>query len=394
MGLLGVLAFVAALLFSVMVHEFGHYITAKRYGMRVTEFFLGFGKRIWSTQRGETEFGLKAIPAGGYCKISGMTPKEDLPVEVQPRAFYKAKTSQKLVVLGAGSFLHFVLGFLLLFILFAGVGVSKVLPTVSQVVPCVPKSAECTPNDPISPAKSAGILPGDEIIGVNGVRNMDWEEITPILRASAGKNLSLIINRDGQEIIINTVPATRVVDGESRGFLGIINEFGQVRENPIEALASSASATRDLFAGSLKALVGLPAQIPSLFSQTFLGEERNGEGLVGIVGVARVSGEAASSGVLTSGEKLATFLLLVASLNIFVGIFNLVPILPLDGGHIAVALYEGARNKIYRMRGKEIPGPVDVEKLTPITMVVFALLIFLTLLLLFADIFNPINLNI
>jgi RIP metalloprotease RseP len=299
-----------------------------------------------------------------------------------------------LVVLGAGSFLHFVLGFLLLFILFAGVGVSKVLPTVSQVVPCVPKSAECTPNDPISPAKSAGILPGDEIIGVNGDRNMDWEEITPILRASAGKNLSLIINRDGQEIIINTVPATRVVDGEARGFLGIINEFGQVRENPIEALASSASATRDLFAGSLKALVGLPAQIPSLFGQTFLGEERNGEGLVGIVGVARVSGEAASSGVLTSGEKLATFLLLVASLNIFVGIFNLVPILPLDGGHIAVALYEGARNKIYRMRGKEIPGPVDVEKLTPITMVVFALLIFLTLLLLFADIFNPINLNI
>ena len=394
MGLLGVLAFVAALLFSVMVHEFGHYITAKRYGMRVTEFFLGFGKRIWSTQRGETEFGLKAIPAGGYCKISGMTPKEELPVEVQSRAFYKAKTSQKLVVLGSGSFLHFVLGFLLLFILFAGVGVSKVLPTVSQVVPCVPKSAECTPNDPISPAKSAGILPGDEIIGVNGVRNMDWEEITPILRASAAKNLSLIINRDGQEIIINTVPATRVVDGEARGFLGIINEFGQVRENPIEALASSASATRDLFAGSLKALVGLPAQIPSLFGQTFLGEERNGEGLVGIVGVARVSGEAASSGVLTSGEKLATFLLLVASLNIFVGIFNLVPILPLDGGHIAVALYEGARNKIYRMRGKEIPGPVDVEKLTPITVVVLALLIFLTLLLLFADIFNPINLNI
>lgn len=394
MGLLGVLAFVAALLFSVMVHEFGHYITAKRYGMRVTEFFLGFGKRIWSTQRGETEFGLKAIPAGGYCKISGMTPKEELPVEVQPRAFYKAKISQKLVVLGAGSFLHFLLGFLLLFILFAGVGVSRVLPTVSQVVPCVPKSSACTPNDPISPAKSAGILPGDEIIGVNGVRNMDWEEITPILRLSAGKNLSLIINRDGQELIINTVPATRVVDGEARGFLGIINEFGQVRENPIEALASSASATRDLFTGSLKALVGLPAQIPSLFGQTFLGEERNGEGLVGIVGVARVSGEAASSGVLTSGEKLATFLLLVASLNIFVGIFNLVPILPLDGGHIAVALFEGGRNKIYRMRGRKIPGPVDVEKLTPITVVVLALLIFLTLLLLFADIFNPINLNI
>ena len=394
MGLLGVIAFVVALLFSVMVHEFGHYITAKRYGMRVTEFFLGFGRRIWSTQRGETEFGIKVIPAGGYCKISGMTPREELPEEVAPRAFYRAKTSQKLVVLGAGSFLHFILGFLLLFILFAGVGVPKILPTVAQVLPCVPKSAECTPSDPISPAKSAGILPGDLIIGINGVRDMDWEEITPILRGSAGKNLSLIIVRDSEEVIINTVPATRIVDGQSRGFLGIINEFGQVRENPIEALGSASSAARELFSGSLKALIGLPAQIPSLIRQTFFGEERNGEGLVGIVGVARVSGEAASSGVLTSGEKLATFLLLVASLNIFVGIFNLLPILPLDGGHIAVALYEGARNRIYRARRKEIPGPVDVEKLTPITVIVLGLLIILTFLLLFADIFNPINLNI
>lgn len=394
MGLLGVLAFVLALLFSVMVHEFGHYITAKRYGMRVTEFFLGFGKRIWSTTRGETEFGIKAIPAGGYCKITGMTPNEEIPEEVASRAFYKAKTSQKLVVLGAGSFLHFVLGYLLLFLLFAGIGVSRVLPTVAEVVPCVPAAAECTSSDPISPAKNAGILPGDRIIGVNGARDMDWEEITPVLRSSAGKELSLIIIRNGEEIIINLVPAARVVEGETRGFVGIINEFGQVRENPIAALGSSATAMSELFMGSFRALIGLPAQIPSLLGETFLGKERDGDGLVGIVGVARVSGEAVSSGNLTTGEKLATFILIIASLNIFVGIFNLVPILPLDGGHIAVALYEGARNKFYRMRGRAEPGPVDVEKLTPITAVVLALLIFLTLLLLIADIFNPINLNI
>ena len=394
MGLLGVLAFVFALLFSVMVHEFGHYITAKRYGMRVTEFFLGFGKRIWSTTRGETEFGIKAIPAGGYCKISGMTPNEEIPEEVAPRAFYKAKTSQKLVVLGAGSFLHFVLGYLLLFLLFAGIGVSRVLPTVAEVVPCVPAATECSSSDPISPAKSAGILAGDRIIGVNGVRDMDWDEITPVLRASAGKEISLIIIRNNEEIIINLIPASRVVEGETRGFLGIINEFGQVRDNPITALQSSAKATSELFMGSLRALIGLPAQIPSLIGETFLGQERDGDGLVGIVGVARVSGEAVSSGNLTTGEKLATFILIIASLNIFVGIFNLVPILPLDGGHIAVALYEGARNKIYRIRGRSEPGPVDVEKLTPITAVVLALLIFLTLLLLIADIFNPINLNI
>ena len=141
MGILGVIAFIVALLASVMVHELGHYLTAKRYGMRVTEFFLGFGKRIWSTARGETEFGLKAIPAGGYCKISGMSPREELPDDVKHRAFYLATVPQKLVVLGAGSFLHFVLGILLLFTLFAGVGTSQVLPVVSKVVDCVPTAS-------------------------------------------------------------------------------------------------------------------------------------------------------------------------------------------------------------------------------------------------------------
>lgn len=394
MGLLGVLAFIVALLFSVMVHEFGHYITAKRYGMRVTEFFLGFGRRIWSTRRGETEFGIKAIPAGGYCKISGMSPREPLDEELKPRAFYRAKTHQKLVVLGAGSFLHFALGFILLLTLFGGVGTSQVLPVVSQVVDCVPTKSECAPSDPISPAKSVGIQPGDRIIGVNGLRNMEWDEVTPILRASAGKQLSLIVIREGSELVINVIPATRVVEGEARGYLGIINEFGLVRENPIEAFNSAISATTQIISGSLRALVGLPSQIPGLIGQSFMGEERNTDGLVGIVGVARVTGETAASRNLTSGEKLATFILIVASLNIFVGIFNLIPILPLDGGHIAVALYEGARRRIYRARGKVEPGPVDVEKLTPITVVVLALLIFLTVLLLFADIFNPIRFNI
>lgn len=377
-----------------MVHEFGHYITAKRYGMRVTEFFLGFGKRLWSTQRGETEFGIKAIPAGGYCKISGMSPLEPLPDEIRERAFYRAKTGQKLVVLGAGSFLHFVLGFLLLFTLFAGVGVSQVLPTVERVLPCVPAAAECAPTDPISPAASAGIQAGDRIIGINGGRDQGWDEITPILRSSAGKQITLTIIRDGSELTLSVVPAARIVDGEPRGFLGIINEFGQVRQNPVAALGSSLSATGELLSGSLRALVGLPSQIPGLFAQTFQGEERNSDGLVGIVGVARVSGEAASSANLTLGEKLATFLLIIASLNIFVGIFNLLPIPPLDGGHIAVALYDGAKRKVYRLRGKERPEPVDAEKLTPITIAVLGALIFLTLLLLFADIFNPIRLNI
>ena len=394
MGLIGVLAFVFALLFSIMVHEYGHYITAKRYGMRVTEFFLGFGKRIWSTQRGETEFGIKAIPAGGYCKISGMSVRDEMPADIAHRAFYKARTREKLVVLGSGSVLHFILGFLFLFILFTGVGVVKSLPIIQEVLPCVPAKTECTSSDPISPAKQAGLLPGDEVVGINGVRNLEWSEISPVLRESAGKEISLVILRDGSEINIDLVAATRTVDGEDRGFIGIVNKYGLVKENPISAIGSSAEATAQLFVGSIKALIGLPQQIPTLIRQTFLGEERGTDGLVGIVGVARATGETASSSNLTMGEKIATFLLIIASLNIFVGIFNLIPILPLDGGHIAVALFEGARRQIYRIRGRTEPGKVDIEKLTPITVIVLVALIFLTALLLIADIFNPINFNL
>ena len=377
-----------------MVHEYGHYITAKRYGMRVTEFFLGFGKRIWSTQRGETEFGIKAIPAGGYCKISGMSVRDEMPADIAHRAFYKARTREKLVVLGSGSVLHFILGFLFLFILFTGVGVVKSLPIIQEVLPCVPAKTECTSSDPISPAKQAGLLPGDEVVGINGVRNLEWSEISPVLRESAGKQISLVILRDGSEINIELVAATRTVDGEDRGFIGIVNKYGLVKENPISAIGSSAEATAQLFVGSIKALLGLPQQIPTLIRQTFLGEERGTDGLVGIVGVARATGETASSSNLTMGEKIATFLLIIASLNIFVGIFNLIPILPLDGGHIAVALFEGARRQIYRIRGRTEPGKVDIEKLTPITVIVLVALIFLTALLLIADIFNPINFNL
>ena len=394
MGIIGAVAFVVALLFSVMVHEFGHFITAKRYGMHVTEFFLGFGRKIWSTVRGETEFGLKAIPAGGYCKISGMSPREPISPEVAPRAFYKASAPRRLVVLGAGSFLHFVLGFLLLFVLFAGVGTSKVLSTVSEVVPCVTTKSACVSSDPISPAKQAGIQPGDVITGINGKTNLNWEEITKVLRSSPNTSVTLEISRNGQTLELPVTLSSREVDGKVRGFLGVVNKVGLVRESPVSAITESASSFNQLFSGSIRSLVGLPAQIPSLFRQTFLGEARSQDGLVGIVGVARATSEAASSGNLTGGEKLATFILIIASLNIFVGIFNLIPILPLDGGHMAIAIVDGVRRTTARRRGQPEPDPVDVERLTPITFVVVALLIFLTLLLLLADIFNPINLRL
>jgi membrane-associated protease RseP (regulator of RpoE activity) len=381
MELLGILAFVVALLFSVMVHEFGHYITARKYGMWVSEFFVGFGKRIWSVQRGETEFGVKAIPAGGYCKIEGMSPNDEMPQGQEERAFYKASSGKKLIVLGAGSFLHFVLGFVLLFTLFAGIGTNQVLPVINEVVPN-------------SAAQAAGIQAGDEVVSINGKRVTEWYKDVEVIRESQGAELTLVLNRNGEEVVITTAARLTDIDGTKRYVLGIVNEVGLERSGVLVSIKNSATVTKGFLVESVKSLGKLPEKIPALWGATVRGEERDANGLVGVVGVARVSGEAVGSDKLTPMERLATFVLIVASLNIFVGVFNLLPILPLDGGHMAVAIADSIRAFFARLRGRPRPAPIDVTVLTPITMVVFVVLATLTLLLLVADVINPVTLNL
>ena len=381
MELLGILAFVVALLFSVMVHEFGHYITARKYGMWVSEFFVGFGKRIWSVQRGETEFGVKAIPAGGYCKIEGMSPNDEMPQGQEERAFYKASSRKKLIVLSAGSFLHFVLGFVLLFTLFAGIGTNQVLPVINEVVPN-------------SAAQAAGIQAGDEVVSINGKRVTEWYKDVEVIRQSQGKELRLVLDRKGEQISVTASARLTDIDGTKRYVLGIVNDMGLKRSGLLVSLKNSATVTKSFLVESVKSLGKLPEKIPALWGATVRGEERDPNGLVGVVGVARVSGEAVGSDKLTVMERLATFVLIVASLNIFVGVFNLLPILPLDGGHMAVAIADSIRAFFARLRGRPRPAPIDVTVLTPITMVVFVVLATLTLLLLVADVINPVTLNL
>ncbi len=381
MQILGILAFVIALLLSVMIHEFGHYLTAKRYGMKVSEFFIGFGRRIWSQQRGETEFGVKAIPAGGYCKIEGMTPGDEMPIGQEDRAFYRASSGKKLIVLGAGSFLHFVIGYLLLFTLFAGIGTTQVLPIIGEVM-------EGTA------AQSAGIMVGDEVTSINGKPVTNWYEDVNAIRESQGKELTLGINRDGEDLIISATPKLETIDGKERYLLGVINETGLARSGVLTSLKNAGIVTKHFLVESIKSLVKLPSQVPALWGQTVSGQERDVNGLVGVVGVARVSGQAISSDDLNTMERFGTFILIIASLNIFVGLFNLLPILPLDGGHMAVAIADEVRALFARLRRRPRPAAIDVTVLTPITMVVFVILAALTLLLLVADIVNPVILNL
>ncbi len=378
MEFLGIIAFVVALLFSVMVHEFGHYLTARKFGMRVSEFFLGFGKRLWSFTRGETEFGIKAIPAGGYCRIEGMTPQDRMPAGEEARAFFAASSLRKLIVLGAGSFAHFVLGFLLIFSIFFAVGFQALLPDIKEI-------------SPQSAAQSAGFKVGDRILTIDNEKVENWAIDSRKIGLSEGREITFTVERNGEELTIKAAP--KYLESEKRYLLGIITKVGTQRLGLIPSVRSASTATWTLSKESVKSLFTLPAKVPQLVRQTFMGEERDPNGLVGVVGAARVSGEAVGSTNLSGNQRLQTFMLIVASLNIFVGMFNLLPILPLDGGHMAVAIADEIRALFARIRRKPRPAGIDVNVLTPITMGVFVVLAVLTVVLLIADIINPISLN-
>ena len=378
MEFLGILAFVVALLFSVMVHEFGHYLTARKFGMRVSEFFLGFGKRIWSFTQGETEFGIKAIPAGGYCRIEGMTPQDQMAEGEEGRAFFAASSAKKLIVLGAGSFAHFALGFLLIFSIFFGVGYQALLPDITKV-------------SPQSAAAAAGFQEGDRLLTIDGDEVDNWAIDSKKIAESKGREIVFTVQRGNEILTLKANP--QYIEEEKRYLLGVVTKVGVKRDGVIQSTQNASSATWALARESVKSLFTLPTKVPELFRQTFMGEERDPNGLVGVVGAARVSGEVVGSENLAGNQRLQTFILIVASLNIFVGLFNLLPLLPLDGGHMAVAIADEFRALVARIRKKPRPAGIDVNVLTPITMAVFVVLAVLTVVLLVADIINPISLG-
>ncbi len=379
MQIIGIVGFVVALLISVMFHELGHFLTARKFGMWVSEFFVGFGRRIWSFTRGETEYGIKAIPAGGYCRIEGMTPSDEMPEGEEGRAFVRASSLKKLIVLGAGSTAHFILGFLLIFSIFFAVGYTTITPVVAKVADA-------------SAAASAGFKAGDEILSINGKAVTEWSKDATQIAQSKGAVMHFLVQRGDTKISIAATPVYN--DGAKRYMLGVTTALGTERDGFTKSISESSKATWTLTKESAKSLVTLPSKVPQLVRQTFLHEERDPNGLVGVVGAARVSGEAVGSEKLNNNERLATFILLVASLNVFVGLFNLLPILPLDGGHMAVAIADEVRALFARLRRKPRPAPIDVNVLTPITGVVVVLLAILTLLLVIADIINPVSLNL
>jgi membrane-associated protease RseP (regulator of RpoE activity) len=402
-GWLGVVAFVIGILVSVMIHEAGHMVSAKHFGAKVTEFFVGFGPRLWSFRRGETEYGIKAIPAGGYVKIIGMTDLEAIDPADESRAFYRKPAWQRAVTLSAGSFMHLVIGLVLFWLVAFAFGTSELTSTLGPIQPCVPAvaSAKCTSADPSSPAVTAGLRAGDVIKSVDGKPVHLWTDFTDEVRAHPAKPVVLVIERAGRTLTQTVTPvAVKRADlGDASktvtvGALGVAPPAvaTQVRSGPLEAVGTSASQTWQVITGGVTAILGLPAKMVQVAQVVFGNGQRDPNGAVGIVGISRISGQIAQSGDLTGAGKIATILTLLASFNVFVGVFNMLPLLPLDGGHVAVLAYERARAAIFRRRGVPEPPRPDMNRLLPLVYVVFIAFVAMTVLLVAADILKPIQL--
>ncbi|WP_370248723.1 RIP metalloprotease [Nocardioides sp.] len=445
---LGVVVFVLAILISIGLHEFGHLIPAKRFGGRVTQYFIGFGPTLWSRQRGETEYGIKAIPLGGYVKIVGMLPpapaEVDAPVgpdgrpitrmrdtstglftqlvsdaraaeweivrpEDEDRLFYRMAWWKKVIVMAGGPTVNLLIAFFLFWGLFAFYGqqsveVAEGPPVVDEVSACVipydaaaPERA-CTDADPPSPAARAGLEPGDVITAFNGTPVTSWEQLRELIRGNADGSAVIDYERDGRPLSATTSTTVELrpdpdSDATLRevGFLGVtpvtrvVTEYG----GPLYTLRELGGMTVD----SIRSLVELPVKVVGV-GKAILGlEERAVDSPVSIVGGSRFAGETASAQDFPVGDKIASLVALIAGFNLFIGVLNFVPLLPLDGGHIASALWEAVRRGIARLRRRPDPGHVDAARLLPIAYVVGVALLVMGVVLIVGDLVVPVSLQ-
>jgi membrane-associated protease RseP (regulator of RpoE activity) len=374
-----------------MLHEAGHFFTAKKFGMKVTQFFVGFGQTLWSRRKGETEYGVKAIPAGGFVKIVGMTELEDVDPADEPRSFRRQPGWQRIIVLAAGSFMHFVLAFVLLFALAVGIGLAGAgtSTTVGAIDTCVPSSltAACQASDPASPAKQVGIRAGDKIIAVAGLPVHNWTQMGKALRSQTpGQPVAITVQRDGKRLTLTSRLA--VIHGRQGSYLGVSPVVVFQRTGPLGAVTYAGGKFGQILAGSAGVVANLPKAVPDLFAKN-RGSGPGGQ-VTSVVGAADITGQVVASPIGWQA-RVAVVMLIVASLNIFVGAFNLLPLLPLDGGHLAIVIYERCRAWLARLRGKPDPGPVDFRRFVPVSVGVFALLVGFGLLLIMADLVNPVH---
>jgi membrane-associated protease RseP (regulator of RpoE activity) len=390
---IGVIAFSLALLLSVMLHEAGHFATAKAFGMKATKFFVGFGPTLWSFKRGETEYGIKAIPAGGFVKIEGMTALEELAPGEEDRAFYRQPAGKRTIVLCAGSFVHFLIAIFLVFGILAVTGEDPIRTdgfSVAAISPCVTSATDgvCTASDPKAPALGK-LKVGDKLVSIDGQAvSSSGDNFINILRSHANVPVTIVVLRNGVRTTLSLTPLPTKIGGKVVGRIGVQDEVDAAHVSVAAAFPRTFGVLGDFVKSTGGAISGLPHEVAGIVE----GKPRNPAGAASVVDVARVSGQISASGAPV-GAIVSTLLLLIAELNLFVGLFNLLPLLPLDGGHVGILAFEEGRSRLYRLIGRRDPGRVDIMKVLPLTYAVVAAFVGLSLILLYAGIANPIRLQ-
>jgi len=432
--ILGILIILLGVAISIGLHEVGHLVPAKKFGVKVGQYMIGFGPTLLSWRRGETQYGIKAIPLGGYITMAGMyppahagergrtattgmfdalvqdenaTPHVDT-VEEEQRAFYRLPVLKRVIIMLGGPVMNLLLAILFYAIVLCGFGIPQTTTTLGSVSEClVPISSDrttCAAGDPEAPGYEAGLQPGDTVISINGQPITEYSQATELIRTSPDTPLDFVVDRDGDEIDLQVTPALTqryayddqgvTLEDEAGdpvveevGFLGV-GWATETRQQPVTEVLPKVGDTVVRF---VTVLAHLPERVVDLVVATFGPGERDPNGLIGVVGVGRIAGEITSLNTVPVADRAASLIELVAGLNVALFAFNLIPLPPLDGGHIVVALIDGIRRLFARIRRKPAPKPIDAGKVIPVTLVVASILGGLTILLVIADIIKPIS---
>ncbi|MER7363130.1 site-2 protease family protein [Nonomuraea wenchangensis] len=428
--LVGIILFLLGLMFSIALHEIGHLIPAKLFGVKVTQYMVGFGSTAWSRRKGETEYGIKWIPFGGYIRMIGMLPprpgddpnklrntatgpwqgliesaRDAAQEEVRPgdegRVFYRKKWWQKIIIMSGGPLMNFVLAFVFFSILLVGIGLPAWAPVVSPetstcVIPVTEQRKTCQAGDQPTPAAQAGLKPGDRMVTFDGQKITTWEDATRLIRSHGPGPVELGVVRDGKPLTLDVTliaqdrPNLQDPNKIDRnvGFLGVLPTEVMQRQSMGEVVGYMGELTGRV-AGSL---LNLPDKMVGVWHAAFSGEKRDPEGPVGVVGAGRMGGEILASD-LTNEKKIAIFVNLLAGFNLAIGMFNLIPLLPLDGGHIAGGIWEGIKRAYAKIMRRPEPKYVDIAKVLPLTYAIALVMMVMAGLLVYADLVNPLTLT-